>query len=211
MYRIFTRVGLQDDLTKGQSTFMVEMLETAYILNQATSKSLIILDEIGRGTSTYDGLAIAQAVAEFIHEEKSVSCKTLFATHYHEMTELSNYLKRITNLHVSISDVNGEVTFLRQLIPGGADKSYGIHVAKLAGLPLKIVSRAREILTMLENDKYSRNSILGEKVEKSFQTQMFSNKSWLHEELANINVDDMTPLEALIKLQSLKDQAAQSD
>ena len=209
--RIFTRVGLQDDLTKGQSTFMVEMLETAYILNQATSKSLIILDEIGRGTSTYDGLAIAQAVAEFIHEENSVSCKTLFATHYHEMTELSNYLRRITNLHVSISDVNGEVTFLRQLIPGGADKSYGIHVAKLAGLPLKIVSRAREILTMLENDKYSRNSILGEKVEKSFQTQMFSNKSWLHEELANINVDDMTPLEALIKLQSLKDQAAQSD
>jgi len=209
--RIFTRVGLQDDLTKGQSTFMVEMLETAYILNQATSKSLIILDEIGRGTSTYDGLAIAQAVAEFIHDENSLSCKTLFATHYHEMTELSNYLKRITNLHVSISDINGEVTFLRQLIPGGADKSYGIHVAKLAGLPPKIVSRAWEILTMLENDKYSRNSILDEKVEKSFQTQMFSSRSWLHEELANINVEDITPIEALIKLQSLKDQAAQSD
>ncbi len=209
--RIFTRVGLQDDLTKGQSTFMVEMLETAYILDQATSKSLIILDEIGRGTSTYDGLAIAQAVAEFIHDENSLSCKTLFATHYHEMTELSNYLKRITNLHVSISDVNGEVTFLRQLIPGGADKSYGIHVAKLAGLPPKIVSRAWEILTMLENDKYSRNSTLDAKVEKSFQTQMFSSRSWLQEELANINVEDITPIEALIKLQSLKNQAAQSD
>ncbi len=209
--RIFTRVGLQDDLTKGQSTFMVEMLETAYILDQATSKSLIILDEIGRGTSTYDGLAIAQAVAEFIHDENSLSCKTLFATHYHEMTELSNYLKRITNLHVSISDVNGEVTFLRQLIPGGADKSYGIHVAKLAGLPPKIVSRAWEILTMLENDKYSRNSTLDAKVEKSFQTQMFSSRSWLQEELANINVEDITPIEALIKLQSLKNQATQSD
>ena len=209
--RIFTRVGLQDDLTKGQSTFMVEMLETAYILNQATSKSLIILDEIGRGTSTYDGLAIAQAVAEFIHEENSLSCKTLFATHYHEMTELSNYLKRITNLHVSISEVNGDLTFLRQLIPGGADKSYGIHVAKLAGLPSKIVSRAWEILTMLENDKYSRNSLLGERLEKPFQTQMFSSRSWLHEELANINVNDMTPIEALIKLQSLKDQATQPD
>ena len=209
--RIFTRVGLQDDLTKGQSTFMVEMLETAYILNQATNKSLIILDEIGRGTSTYDGLAIAQAVAEFIHQESSLSCKTLFATHYHEMTELSTYLKRVTNLHVSISDVNGEVTFLRQLMPGGADKSYGIHVAKLAGLPPKIVSRAWEILTMLENDKYTRNSFLDEKVEKSFQTQMFSSRSWIQEELANINVDDMTPLEALIKLQSLKNQAAQSD
>ena len=209
--RIFTRVGLQDDLTEGQSTFMVEMLETAYILNQATSKSLIILDEIGRGTSTYDGLAIAQAVAEFIHDENSLSCKTLFATHYHEMTELSNYLKRITNLHVSISDVNGEVTFLRQLIPGGADKSYGIHVAKLAGLPPKIVSRAWEILTMLENDKYSRNSMVDAKVQKSFQTQMFSSRSWLQEELANINVEDITPIEALIKLQSLKNQAAQSD
>jgi len=209
--RIFTRVGLQDDLTKGQSTFMVEMLETAYILNQATSKSLIILDEIGRGTSTYDGLAIAQSVAEFIHEENSLGCKTLFATHYHEMTELSNYLKKITNLHVSISDVDGEVTFLRQLIPGRADKSYGIHVAKLAGLSPRIVSRAWEILTMLENNKYTRDSAMNKKLEKSFQTHMFSNKNSLQEELANIDVDDMTPLEALIKLQSLKDQAVQSD
>ena len=209
--RIFTRVGLQDDLTKGQSTFMVEMLETAYILNQATSKSLIILDEIGRGTSTYDGLAIAQSVAEFIHEENSLGCKTLFATHYHEMTELSNYLKKITNLHVSISDVDGEVTFLRQLIPGRADKSYGIHVAKLAGLSPRIVSRAWEILTMLENNKYTRDSAMNKKLEKSFQTHMFSNKNSLQEELANIDVDDMTPLEAMIKLQSLKDQAVQSD
>jgi DNA mismatch repair protein MutS len=204
--RIFTRVGLQDDLTKGQSTFMVEMLETASILNQATEKSLIILDEIGRGTSTYDGLAIAQAVTEFIHEEKTLGCKTLFATHYHELTELSERLDRITNLHVSVSDINGEIIFLRQLLPGGADKSYGVHVAKLAGLPPKIIGRAWEILAMLENNKSSIASTLNESANKPFQTQMFTHRNWLEEELANTDIDAMTPLEALIKLQSLKDQ-----
>jgi DNA mismatch repair protein MutS len=209
--RIFTRVGLQDDLTKGQSTFMVEMLETASILNQATEKSLIILDEIGRGTSTYDGLAIAQAVTEFIHEEKTLGCKTLFATHYHEMTELSERLDRITNLHVSVSDINGEIIFLRQLLPGGADKSYGVHVAKLAGLPPKIVGRAWEILAMLENNKSSIASTLNESANKPFQTQMFTYRNWLEEELANTDIDAMTPLEALIKLQSLKDQNKNSN
>jgi len=209
--RIFTRVGLQDDLTKGQSTFMVEMLETASILNQATEKSLIILDEIGRGTSTYDGLAIAQAVTEFIHEEKTLGCKTLFATHYHEMTELSERLDRITNLHVSVSDINGEIVFLRQLLPGGADKSYGVHVAKLAGLPPKIVGRAWEILAMLENNKSSIASTLNESANKPFQTQMFTYRNWLEEELANTDIDAMTPLEALIKLQSLKDQNKNSN
>ena len=209
--RIFTRVGLQDDLTKGQSTFMVEMLETASILNQATEKSLIILDEIGRGTSTYDGLAIAQAVTEFIHEEKTLGCKTLFATHYHEMTELSERLDRITNLHVSVSDINGEIIFLRQLLPGGADKSYGVHVAKLAGLPPKIVERAWEILAMLENNKSSIASTLNESANKPFQTQMFTYRNWLEEELANTDIDAMTPLEALIKLQSLKDQNKNSN
>ena len=204
--RIFTRVGLQDDLTKGQSTFMVEMLETASILNQATGKSLLILDEIGRGTSTYDGLAIAQAVTEFIHEEKTLGCKTLFATHYHEMTELSKRLERITNLHVAVSDINGEIIFLRQLLTGGADKSYGVHVAKLAGLPPKIIGRAWEILAMLENNKSSIASTLNEGAGKPFQTQMFAHRNWLEEELSNTDIDAMTPLEALIKLQSLKDQ-----
>ena len=185
---------------------MVEMLETASILNQATEKSLIILDEIGRGTSTYDGLAIAQAVTEFIHEEKTLRCKTLFATHYHEMTELSKHLERITNLHVAVSDINGEIVFLRQLLPGGADKSYGVHVAKLAGLPPKIVGRAWEILAMLENNKNSIASSLNESAEKPFQTQMFAHRNWLEEELSNTDIDAMTPLEALIKLQSLKDQ-----
>ena len=204
--RIFTRVGLQDDLTKGQSTFMVEMLETASILNQATGKSLLILDEIGRGTSTYAGLAIAQAVTEFIHEEKTLGCKTLFATHYHEMTELSKRLERITNLHVAVSDINGEIIFLRQLLTGGADKSYGVHVAKLAGLPPKIIGRAWEILAMLENNKSSIASTLNEGAGKPFQTQMFAHRNWLEEELSNTDIDAMTPLEALIKLQSLKDQ-----
>ena len=204
--RIFTRVGLQDDLTKGQSTFMVEMLETAAILNQATEKSLVILDEIGRGTSTYDGLAIAQAVTEFIHEEKTLGCKTLFATHYHEMTELSKHLERITNLHVAVSDIDGEIIFLRQLLSGGADKSYGVHVAKLAGLPQKIVERAWEILAMLENNKSSIASTLNKGAGKPFQTQMFAHRNWLEEELSNTDIDAMTPLEALVKLQSLKDQ-----
>ena len=204
--RIFTRVGLQDDLTKGQSTFMVEMLETAAILNQATEKSLVILDEIGRGTSTYDGLAIAQAVTEFLHEEKTLGCKTLFATHYHEMTELSSHLERITNLHVAVSDIDGEIIFLRQLLTGGADKSYGVHVAKLAGLPPKIVERASEILAMLENNKSSIASTLIEGAGKPFQTQMFAHRNWLEEELSNTDIDAMTPLEALVKLQSLKDQ-----
>ena len=204
--RIFTRVGLQDDLTKGQSTFMVEMLETAAILNQATEKSLVILDEIGRGTSTYDGLAIAQAVTEFIHEEKTLGCKTLFATHYHEMTELSKHLERITNLHVAVSDIDGEIIFLRQLLSGGADKSYGVHVAKLAGLPHKIVERAWEILAMLENNKSSIASTLNKGAGKPFQTQMFAHRNWLEEELSNTDIDAMTPLEALVKLQSLKDQ-----
>lgn len=204
--RIFTRVGLQDDLTKGQSTFMVEMLETAAILNQATEKSLVILDEIGRGTSTYDGLAIAQAVTEFIHEEKTLGCKTLFATHYHEMTELSKHLERITNLHVAVSDIDGEIIFLRQLLSGGADKSYGVHVAKLAGLPPQIVERAWEILAMLENNKSSIASTLNKGAGKPFQTQMFAHRNWLEEELSNTDIDAMTPLEALVKLQSLKDQ-----
>ena len=133
--RIFTRVGLQDDLALGQSTFMVEMLETASILNHATSRSLIVLDEIGRGTSTYDGLAIARAVAEHIHNHPRLGCKTLFATHYHELTRLADFLPRVRNYNVAVSEERGEVVFLRRIVPGGADRSYGVHVARLAGLP----------------------------------------------------------------------------
>ena len=148
--RIFTRIGAMDFLSMGQSTFMVEMLETANILNNATSKSLILLDEIGRGTSTFDGLSIAWAVAEYLHEREEVRPKTLFATHYHELTELAFTLKRIKNFHVSVKEWKDDIVFLRKIVPGPSDQSYGIHVAKLAGIPHNVIERAKEILFNLE-------------------------------------------------------------
>jgi DNA mismatch repair protein MutS len=148
--RIFTRVGAADDIARGQSTFMVEMVETANILNHATAKSLVILDEIGRGTSTFDGLSIAWAVAEFLHDIPK--CRTQFATHYHELTELSLTKNGAKNYNVAVKEYGDQVIFLRQIIPGGTDKSYGIHVAKLAGLPNSVISRAKEILDNLENN-----------------------------------------------------------
>ena len=150
--RIFTRVGASDDLAKGQSTFMVEMVETANILNNATAKSLVILDEIGRGTSTFDGLSIAWSVAEYIHNNPKSRSKTLFATHYHELTELAMTCSGVKNYNVAVKEYGDKVIFLRQIIPGAADKSYGIYVAKLAGLPEKVISRAKEILENLENN-----------------------------------------------------------
>jgi len=150
--RIFTRIGAGEDIAAGQSTFMVEMVEAANILNNATPRSLIILDEIGRGTSTYDGLSIARAVAEYIHNYPRLGAKTLFATHYHEMVELASYLPRVKNFNVAVTEEGGEVTFLYRIVPGGVDKSYGIHVAQLAGLPKSVVHRAREVLTELEED-----------------------------------------------------------
>ena len=150
--RIFTRVGLQDDLAMGQSTFMVEMVETAAILNHATPRSLIVLDEIGRGTSTYDGLAIARAVAEHLHNNPRLGCKTLFATHYHELTQLADILPRAFNYNVVVSEDKGQVVFLRNIAPGGADRSYGVHVARLAGMPASVVNRAWDVLAELEDD-----------------------------------------------------------
>ena len=149
--RIFTRIGISDDIAGGRSTFMVEMVETAGILNQATSRSLAILDEIGRGTSTYDGLAIARAVAEFIHDSNALGCKTLFATHYHEMTALGDTLPRAKNLRVAVAEEGDSIQFLYRIAQGGADRSYGIHVAMLAGMPTPVVERARELLIELEN------------------------------------------------------------
>ena len=149
--RIFTRVGLQDDLAVGQSTFMVEMVETAAILNHATSRSLVVLDEIGRGTSTYDGLAIARGVAEYVHNHPRLGAKTLFATHYHELTELADVLPRARNYNVAVTEDKGEVVFLRRIVPGGADRSYGIYVARLAGMPGAVVNRAWEVLGELED------------------------------------------------------------
>ena len=147
--RIFTRVGASDDLARGQSTFMVEMNETANIVNNATERSLVILDEIGRGTSTFDGLSIAWSVAEFLHDK--IKARTLFATHYHELTELAVERNGVINFNVAVREWNEQIIFLRKIIPGGADKSYGIQVARLAGLPREILDRAKDILAHLEN------------------------------------------------------------
>ena len=150
--RVFTRIGLQDDLSTGQSTFMVEMVETAGILHHATPRSLVVLDEIGRGTSTYDGLAIARATAEHIHNSPRLGCKTLFATHYHELTKLAETLPRVRNLNVAAVESEGGVVFLHRIVPGGADRSYGVHVALLAGIPPSVVARAWDLLSELERD-----------------------------------------------------------
>lgn len=156
--RIFTRVGAADDLSRGQSTFMVEMTETANILNHATDKSLVILDEIGRGTSTFDGLSIAWAVAEYLHDTPGSRAKTLFATHYHELTELSMTRKGVKNYNVAVKEYGDQIIFLRQIVPGGTDKSYGIHVAKLAGLPNEVIKRAREVLENLESSSIGEHN-----------------------------------------------------
>ncbi|MGH7935463.1 MAG: MutS-related protein, partial [Chthoniobacterales bacterium] len=147
--RIFTRVGANDDLSRGQSTFMVEMNETANIVNNATERSLILLDEIGRGTSTFDGLSIAWSVAEFLHDK--IKARTLFATHYHELTKLADSRSGVGNFNVAVREWNEQIIFLRKIVPGGADKSYGIQVARLAGLPREILDRAKDILSHLES------------------------------------------------------------
>jgi DNA mismatch repair protein MutS len=150
--RIFSRVGASDDLARGNSTFMVEMNETANILNHATDRSLIILDEIGRGTSTYDGLSIAWAVVEHLHRGEERGPRTLFATHYQELTQLDKHLVRLRNFSVAVKEWNDEIVFVRRVVPGAADRSYGIQVARLAGLPLSVIDRAKDILQKLEGD-----------------------------------------------------------
>jgi DNA mismatch repair protein MutS len=211
--RIFTRIGAREDLPAGQSTFMVEMVETANILNNATPRSLIILDEIGRGTSTYDGLSIAQAVAEYIHSYPRLGAKTLFATHYHELVELASFLPRVKNFNVAVSEEGGEVTFLYKIVPGGVDKSYGIHVAKLAGLPKSVVHRAREVLEELEGDSQktlARRSLKGQRRAKEAipqQLPLFGQKSPVLEELEKLDIDSLTPLEAITKLYELHQKA----
>jgi DNA mismatch repair protein MutS len=157
--RIFTRIGASDDLSRGQSTFMVEMTETAGILNLATRHSLVILDEIGRGTSTFDGLSLAWSIVEFLHHQ--VGAKTLFATHYHELTELAAKLKRVRNYHVAVREWNDQIIFLRKVLPGGTDKSYGIQVARLAGVPHDVIERAKVILRVLEEAELNMQQLIG--------------------------------------------------
>ena len=205
--RIFTRVGLQDDLASGQSTFMVEMVETAAILHHATARSLVVLDEIGRGTSTYDGLSIAQAVAEYIHNSPRLGCRTLFATHYHELTELARRLPRVRNFNVAVSEEAGDVVFLYRIVPGGADRSYGVHVGGMAGLPKAVVQRAWELLAEHETDA-QRPARRGAKkapdpTSAGQQLPLLGappGPSAVEEALAALDIDSMTPLDALNKL-----------
>ncbi len=190
--RIFTRIGASDDISRGQSTFMVEMKETASILREATTKSLVILDEIGRGTSTFDGLAIAWAVAEHLHNVNR--CKVLFATHYHELTELGSFLPRVRVYHIAVKEYRGDVVFLRELKPGAINKSYGIQVAKLAGLPQEVIRRAREVLVKLERDTRIGGFGKGDPL----QLTLFSERaSPVLRELEEIDPDRLTPLQAL--------------
>jgi DNA mismatch repair protein MutS len=208
--RVFTRVGLQDDLATGQSTFMVEMVETATILNQATPCSLVILDEIGRGTSTYDGLSIARAVAEYLHNNPRLGCKTLFATHYHELTELARLLPRVRNYTVAVAEEGGRVIFLHRIVPGGADKSYGVNVAQLAGLPKAVINRAWEVLKELEADSRRAQPVGRRHRPRSgegLQMPLFGVPQELLEELLKLDISNMTPLEAINKLYELQQKA----
>ena len=207
--KIFTRVGASDDLSMGQSTFMVEMMEVATILKEATANSLVILDEIGRGTSTYDGLSIAWAVAEYISDSEKCGAKTLFATHYHELTKLEDKLEGVKNYSIAVKEKGEDVIFLRKIIPGGTDESYGVHVAKLAGVPQVVTKRANEILKSLE-----RKSALGEKQQEKENKQVASGQLDLYNyklaeiahEIDKINVNELTPIDALNAIVKIKEK-----
>ena len=213
--RIFTRIGASDELHRGQSTFMVEMIETANILNHATERSLLILDEIGRGTSTYDGLAIAWAVVEHIHNSPSLRAKTQFATHYHELTDLADRLPQIVNYNVAVDDSGDDVVFLRRILPGRADRSYGVHVAQMAGLPRGVVRRAGEILLDLEASGAAGPSTLldqtpGRKQKDAMQVGLFAHDHPVVESLRALDVDALSPLDALNRLYELRQLAESS-
>lgn len=210
--KIFTRVGASDNISSGESTFMVEMNETASILNNISPRSLILLDEIGRGTSTYDGISIAWAIAEFLHENKTARPKTLFATHYHELNEMSKSFKRIKNYNVSVKEVAKKIIFMRKLVPGGSNHSFGIHVAKMAGMPATLIRRANQLLESLEKkntsadleEKISDASAKGDDFQLSFFQLDDPVLEQIKEELTKIEIDTLTPVEALFKLNEIK-------
>ena len=211
--KIFTRVGASDNISVGESTFMVEMNEASDILNNMTSRSLVLFDELGRGTSTYDGISIAWAIVEYIHEHPNAKAKTLFATHYHELNEMERAFKRIKNYNVSVKEVGNKVIFLRKLIPGGSEHSFGIHVAKMAGMPKSIVKRSNEILKQLESEN-RQEGITGKPVKaiasaaEGYQLSFFQLDdpvlSQVRDEIKNLDVNNLTPLEALNKLSEIK-------
>ena len=207
--KIFTRVGASDDLSMGQSTFMVEMMEVATILKEATQNSLVILDEIGRGTSTYDGLSIAWAVAEYIADKEKCGAKTLFATHYHELTELEEKLEGVKNYNIAVKEKGEDIIFLRKILRGGTDESYGIHVARLAGVPKVVTQKADEILRGLER----KNILTGKKQEKENkktvegQFDMFNYKlAEIAHEIDKVNLNELTPIDALNTLVRIKEK-----
>ena len=212
--RIFTRVGASDDLASGQSTFMVEMNEMSNILRNATPNSLILLDEIGRGTSTFDGLSIAWSVVEYLVDKTKVGAKTLFATHYHELSELEGNVEGVVNYQITVLERGNSILFLRKIERGGADKSFGIHVAQLAGLPKPVVMRAREILARIEANQTTQrrigSDILGTELPPK-QVNMFDAPAMdLVEEIRNLDVMSMTPIDALNTLFLLKEKARQA-
>ena len=208
--KIFTRVGASDNLAAGESTFMVEMNETARIINNATPKSLILLDEIGRGTSTFDGISIAWALVEFLHNEPRYQAKTIFATHYHELTELANHLPRVKNFNVKVKEIDGRIIFLRKLDPGSSEHSFGIQVAAMAGLPKSIIDRANQVLLQFENQRISQKNTASNIPTKTQPTQMKlfelmdEDTFKLRKIFSEIDIDRLTPVEALLKLQELK-------
>jgi DNA mismatch repair protein MutS len=209
--KVFTRVGASDNLSKGESTFMVEMTETAAILNNLSSRSLVLLDEIGRGTSTYDGVSMAWAIAEHLHNHPKNRAKTLFATHYHELNELTEDFPRIKNFHVSVKELGNKIIFLRKLLPGGSAHSFGIHVAQMAGMPTALVLRAHEILQTLEKDHSREDNVekLKEMPKQNFQLSLFAPEVppgllEIQEMLETLDVNTLTPIEALLKLSEMK-------
>ena len=215
--KVFTRVGASDNISSGESTFMVEMNETASILNNISPRSLILLDEIGRGTSTYDGVSIAWAIAEFLHENKLAACKTLFATHYHELNEMAGHFKRIKNYTIAVKELGNRILFLRKLIEGGSEHSFGIHVARMAGMPGIVVKRAEQVLKELElshstvgANKSRKQKLIGGEKQKADNLQLSFFQlndpvlESIHEELMGIDINVLTPVEALIKLHDIK-------
>ena len=215
--KVFTRIGATDRMALGQSTFLVEMIETANILNNASSRSLVLLDEVGRGTSTYDGLSIAWAAVEYLHDNGRASPLTLFATHYHELTDLAEILPRVKNFNVLVREYGDKILFLRKIVQGGSDRSYGIQVARLAGLPQDVIERAREILANLEEDEYGVGNIprlaRGEHspVSGDIQLSLWETEKELTRRLADLDLNNVTPLQALEELAALKKLASKGD
>jgi DNA mismatch repair protein MutS len=214
--KLFTRVGASDNISSGESTFMVEMNETSNILNNISDRSLIVLDEIGRGTSTYDGISIAWALTEFLHENPKANPKTLFATHYHELSELEPKFDRIKNFNVTTKEVGNKVIFLRKLVKGGSKHSFGIHVARMSGMPRSIIDRAYEVMEQLEQKMQLRSGTeenISKKLEKmdtsrAYQMSIFDvldeTGGKLKEEISQLNLNSMTPIECMLKLNELR-------